>query len=63
MNYLTEIAAQVIKFSNDLNKETRRDRWNRSALSFEEIAGFPDVIGCIDGLYINIIPIHIINIC
>ncbi|TGZ33726.1 Uncharacterized protein DBV15_12383, partial [Temnothorax longispinosus] len=39
MKYLTEIAGQVIKFPDDLDKEPR---------SFEEIAGFPGVIGCID---------------
>lgn len=45
MNYLIEIAEQVIKFPDDLEEEAR---------SFEEIAGFSDVIGCIDGSYINI---------
>ncbi|XP_071636126.1 putative nuclease HARBI1 isoform X2 [Temnothorax longispinosus] len=45
MKYLTEIAGQVIKFPDDLDEEAR---------SFEEIAGFPGVIGCIDGSYINI---------
>ncbi|XP_071636127.1 putative nuclease HARBI1 isoform X3 [Temnothorax longispinosus] len=39
MKYLTEIAGQVIKFPDDLDEEAR---------SFEEIAGFPGVIGCID---------------
>ncbi|XP_040071502.1 putative nuclease HARBI1 [Ixodes scapularis] len=44
MDFLCDVAPQVIKFP-----------WDKEALAaeFEEIAGFPGVIGCIDGSYID----------
>ncbi|KAM7300348.1 putative nuclease HARBI1 [Ixodes scapularis] len=44
MDFLCDIAPEVIKFPRD--KEAL-------AAEFEEIAGFPGVIGCIDGSYID----------
>ncbi|XP_071582458.1 putative nuclease HARBI1 [Temnothorax nylanderi] len=48
MNYLLSIAKDVIKFPN--NDEEK----DELAYRFSKISGFPNVLGCIDGSYINI---------
>ncbi|XP_018403339.1 PREDICTED: putative nuclease HARBI1 [Cyphomyrmex costatus] len=48
MNYLLSIATDIIKFPNN-DKEK-----DELAYHFSKMSGFPNVIGCIDGSYINI---------
>ncbi|XP_071635582.1 putative nuclease HARBI1 [Temnothorax longispinosus] len=54
INFLTdELGPSVIKFPS-----TEEDK-QQNAEEFEQIAGFPGVVGCIDGTFINIrTPIH-----
>lgn len=48
MNFLCNIAPEVIKFPNS------DDELLASSRDFENISGFPNVIGCVDGTYIKI---------
>ncbi|KAH9375951.1 hypothetical protein HPB48_018718 [Haemaphysalis longicornis] len=43
-SFLLDIAPSVIKFPSDLQK---------LATDFEQLSGFPDTIGCVDGSYVS----------
>ncbi|XP_031358255.1 putative nuclease HARBI1 [Photinus pyralis] len=48
MSFLLDLLPTVIRFpKTDLEKE-------RVAAEFEQISGFPNILGCVDGSYINI---------